>query len=79
MLYDGHGGDATKVANTLKKGGAVIETIGVGHHPSEVDESTLRRIASTLDGRILYRFLSDADDLVHYFRTDVANRLVKFK
>ena len=77
MLSDGHGGGATKAANALKVKGAILETIGVGRHPSEVDESTLRGIASVLDGKVLYRFLSDADDLMRYFRTEIANRLVK--
>lgn len=77
MLSDGHGGDATETAKALKKKGAIIETIGVGHRPSDVDESTLKRIASVLDGKVLYRFLSDADEMTRYFRHDIANRLVK--
>jgi len=46
-------------------------------HPTEVNEALLKETASVLDGRILYRFITDADELVEYFRTEVANRLVK--
>ena len=35
------------------------------------------KTASVLDGKTLYRFLTDADEIVTYFRTDIANRLLK--
>ena len=77
MLTDGHGGDPTKVAAALKGRGVVIETIGVGESHDEVNETILKRTASVLDRKVLYRFLTDADEMVTYFRTEVANRLVK--
>lgn len=77
MLTDGHGGNPLQVARSLKNAGALIETVGVGDHPSEVNETVLKETASILNGKTLYRFLSDADDLMHYFRTQIANRLVK--
>jgi Mg-chelatase subunit ChlD len=77
LLSDGHGGNPTKAAEALKARGAIIETIGVGNDPSEVDEAILKKTASILDGRVLYRFLTVADQVVRYFQSEIANRLVK--
>ena len=77
VLTDGHGGDPAEVANALKQRGVIIETIGVANTPAEVDEPVLKKTASVLDGKVLYRFIKDADELVMYFRTEIANRLVK--
>lgn len=77
LLSDGHGGNPIRAARRLKDRGVIIETIGVGNFPSEVDEPILKKIASVVDGRMLYRFLTDADQIVHYFRNDIANRLAK--
>ena len=77
LLSDGHGGQPGRYHRQLKDAGAVIETIGVGNDPSEVDEPTLKNIASVLNGKTLYRFIRDADELTDYFRTEIANRLTK--
>jgi len=77
VLSDGHAGAATWAADALKKKGAIIETVGVGDQRSDVNERVLKATASILRGKVLYRFLTDADDMIEYFRTDVANRLVK--
>jgi len=77
LLSDGHGGDPSRVAERIKKQGAIIETIGVGNDPEEVDERILRKTASVLDGQVLYRFIRYADELKSYFRTEIAHRLVK--
>ena len=78
MLSDGQDAeDPTTAARRLKDRGAVIETIGVGNDPSEVDEQQLKAVASVLGGKVLYRFISDADEMTGYFRTEIANRLVK--
>ncbi len=77
LLSDGHGDNCTDIARRLKGRGVVIETIGVGNHPSEVDEPILKAAASVHNGKVLYRFITDANDLVTYFRTEIANRLVK--
>lgn len=77
LLSDGHGGSPIREARKLKDRGAVIETIGVGNEPSEVDEVSMRAIASVLNGKVLYRFIRDADEMTTYFRTEIANRLVK--
>ncbi len=77
LLSDGHGGQPGRYHHRLKDAGAVIETIGVGNDPSDVDEPTLKNIASVLDGKTLYRFIHDADELTDYFRIEIANRLTK--
>ena len=77
LLSDGHGGNPARVARKLRGRGAIIETIGVGNDPTEVDEAVMKDIASILDGKVLYRFIRDADELTCYFRNEIANRLVK--
>jgi Mg-chelatase subunit ChlD len=77
LLSDGQGGDPIKAAQALKDRGVILETIGVGNDRSEVDETVLKKTASTLDGKVLYRFLNDTDEIVQYFQSDIANRLVK--
>ena len=78
MLTDGQGGSPLRTANALKKRGAVIETIGVGHTRSDVDEELLKKVASVVNKKVLYRFIYDRDDMVNYFETEIANRLVKW-
>lgn len=77
LLTDGHGGDPIKVAGGLKAQGVIIETVGIAHDPSAVNESVLRKVASVVAGQVLYRFLTDPDALEAYFRDDIAGRLMK--
>ena len=63
LLTDGHGGDPLGTAAYLKERGVVIDVIGIGPSPSEVDEGLLRKVASVVDGASRYRFISDADTL----------------
>lgn len=78
LLSDGQdSADPTPAAQILKDRGVIIETIGVGNTPDEVQESVMKEIASVLNGKILYRFIRDAAEMKQYFRTEVANRLVK--
>ncbi len=78
LLSDGQDTeDATSAARRLKNKGVIIETIGVADDPSEVDEGVLKGVASVLNGKVLYRFIRDAHEMVQYFRTDIAHRLVK--
>ena len=77
FLSDGQGGDPSNEAGRLKRAGVIIDTIGVGNTPAEVDEQVLKATASVLHGKVLYRFIRDAGELSRYFRTEIANRLVK--
>lgn len=77
VLSDGHCGDPIRAARALKSKGAIIETIGVGSIPADVDEERLIKVASIQNGRALYRFLTNADELLDYFRNDIAGRLAK--
>jgi len=65
------------VAERLKQRGVLIETIGVANTRDEVNEDILRRTASVLHGKVLYRFITEANELATYFRTEVADRLRK--
>lgn len=77
VLSDGHCGDPIRAARALKDKGAIIETIGVGNIPADVDEEKLIKVASVQNGQALYRFLTNADELLDYFRKDIAGRLAK--
>lgn len=77
MLTDGCGGNPVPPAEELKRRGAILEIIGVGHTPADVAEPILKQAASVVNGKVLYRFIHDADEMVNYFANDIAGRLVK--
>jgi Mg-chelatase subunit ChlD len=72
LLSDGYnnvGGDPTIVANQLKGDDVLIRCVGIGGSPCQVDEATLKSIASKDGfGQPLYRFIEDRDGLVQHFR-----------
>lgn len=76
LLTDGHGGDPSTLANSLKKRGVVIDTIGIGGSPEDVNEHILKKIASIVDGDTRYRFIADAEALFRHFRR-IAGGIVK--
>jgi len=73
LLTDGHGGHPLRTAEDLKARGVVIDVIGVGDHPSNVDEKLLRNVASVIDGENRYRFIKDQQTLVKHY-TQLANK-----
>lgn len=73
LLTDGLGGDPRRTAARLKSRGVVIDVIGIGPEPGEVNESLLKEIASTLNGRPQYRFIKDHRTLVQH-HTQLANK-----
>lgn len=77
LLSDGHGGNPIRAARALKDTGVVLETVGVGSDPSEVDEELLKKTASVLDGKVLYRFVTDGEAMEEYFESEIAFRLAK--
>lgn len=50
LLTDGQGGYPLQTAESLKQRGVVIDAIGVGDQPSDVDEKLLRAVASVVQG-----------------------------
>lgn len=63
------------LANSLKGQGVVIDTIGIGGSPEDVDEALLREIASARsDGSKRYCFIKDSEHLVQKFES-LAGRL----
>ena len=69
LLTDGHntGRSPLKVAQEIKKF-AVIECVGIGGSPGDVDESLLKQIASAYpDGRKRYRWIGQKDQLIQHF------------
>lgn len=69
LLTDGHntGSSPLKVAQDIKKF-AVIECVGIGGSPGDVDESLLKRIASAHpNGRKRYRWIGQKDQLIRHF------------
>lgn len=73
LLTDGHGGDPLRTVGDLKSRGVVIDVIGVGADPSNVDEKLLKKVASTVDGELRYRFIKDQQTLVKHY-THIAGK-----
>jgi Mg-chelatase subunit ChlD len=73
LLTDGHGGYPLTTANELKEKNVVIDVIGVGDTPSNVDEKLLKKVASTIQGELRYRFIKDQHSLVTHY-TMLANK-----
>ncbi len=73
MLTDGeHNGEGCPVstANSLKNSGVIIDCIGIGGSPADVDEKLLKQIASVNpDGSIRYCFIGDKQQLVQKYKT----------
>jgi len=69
LLTDGHGGSPEKTAASLRQRGVVLDVIGFGHDPSDVNEELLRCIATP--GH--YRFIKDHRTLVQHY-TQLANK-----
>lgn len=69
LLTDGHGGKPLHIAKKLKNSGAIIEVIGVGGDPSDVNESLLRKVATTdSQGVTHYQFIGDSETLINHYR-----------
>jgi len=69
LLTDGHGGSPEKTAASLRQRGVVLDVIGFGHDPSDVNEELLRSIATPSH----YRFIKDHRTLVQHY-TQLANK-----
>lgn len=76
LLTDGHGGTAIRLAQKLQQSGILIEVIGIGGDPSEVNEPLLKKIATTdAAGLTHYWFIKDAAGMVQRFH-ELATGLV---
>jgi len=73
LLTDGQGGHPLRTARKLKDQGVIIDTIGVGDDPSNVDEKLLRTMASVIQKENRYRFIKDQQTLVLY-TTQLGNK-----
>ena len=63
LLTDGHGGHPLSLARDLKSRGVIIDVVGVGPNPRQVDEKLLRKVASVVQGELRYRFITDSRTL----------------
>ena len=59
LISDGYGGNPVPYADRLKVQGCVIDCIGIGSDPSQVDEARLRKAASITNGQSNYVFVRD--------------------
>ncbi len=70
LLTDGHhnkGPSPVRIGNKLKQC-AIIESVGIGGSPRDVDETLLKRISSAYpDGTKRYRWIGDKEQLVQHF------------
>jgi len=78
LLSDGHntGGSPRNVAGELREF-AVIECVGIGGRPDDVDETLLKALASAgSDGTPRYRWIGDKERLVRHFH-NLAGRITR--
>ena len=79
LLSDGHhneGPGPQRIAEKLKQR-AIIECVGIGGRPQDVDEKLLKSIASTrANGTKRYRWIGDEGQLVKQFRK-LAGRITR--
>ncbi len=79
LLTDGHHNTGSKpepVAGQLRRN-AIIECVGIGGSPSDVDEASLKEIASSHpDGTKRYRWIGDTERLVEHFH-NLAGRITR--
>ena len=70
LLTDGHGGNPiSKAAELKERYGAVINVVGIGGTRESVEESLLRKVATTdPDGSNHYRFISDSATLKQHYQ-----------
>ena len=71
LLTDGFGDCPLSIPEKLKRQyGTIIDVVGIGGSPNDVNESLLRKVATTEpDGTNHYRFIADARTLKqHYHR-----------
>jgi Mg-chelatase subunit ChlD len=73
LLTDGQGGEPLETARELKARGVVIDVIGIGDDPANVDEKLLRQVASVVGGENRYRFIRDHRALLAHY-TQLANK-----
>jgi Mg-chelatase subunit ChlD len=73
----GHTGSPLETAARLKGQSVILETVGVGHTPMDIDEPLLKNIASIVNGKVLYRFVRDSREMEEYFVQEISNRLVR--
>ncbi len=69
VLTDGQGGHPINIAKELKKKGVLIEVIGIGGSRSEVNETLLRKVATTdINGFTHYRFIYETVQLTTHYQ-----------
>lgn len=73
LLTDGHGGHPLRTAQSLKDKGCVIDVVGIGPSPAEVDEKLLKKVASIIQGEVRYRFIKDHKALMQHY-TDLGDK-----
>jgi Mg-chelatase subunit ChlD len=67
LLTDGQGGEPLRTAQDLKGRGVVIDVIGIGDTPANVNEPLLKKVASTVAGELRYRFIKDHQSLIAHY------------
>ena len=79
LLTDGHhnvGANPKRVAQKLKQF-AIIESVGIGGSPADVQENLLKSISSAYpDGTKRYRWIGDREKLVDHFH-NLAGRITR--
>jgi len=63
MLTDGYGANPLRIARKLKANGIVIDVIGIGSEPSDVNEERLKSLSSRIKGQVRYQLVDDPINL----------------
>lgn len=81
LLSDGHHNGSRnprRIAKSLKRYGVIIDCVGIGGTPSDVDEPLLKAVASTdpKSGGPRYAFIGDKNQLIERFQ-HLAGRITR--
>jgi len=72
LLTDGHsntGPDPEDEARAIKRAGIQLDIIGIGGSPADVNEASLKRMASIVGKERQYWFIESVGELVRKFQT----------
>lgn len=73
LLTDGKGGEPLQTAEDFKSRGGIIDVVGIGDRPANVEEKLLKKVASVVAGELRYRFIKDHQSLIAHY-TQLANK-----
>ena len=77
LLTDGWSYSRVDIAVQMKNAGTIIDVVGIGGTPNDVNEELLKKIASVIDGKVRYKFIKDSASLVKYYKDELSCAIQK--